>query len=129
MRRKGKTVTPSRRLQAKGEMSILQTTTKTPMKKIHQSSYPDLMIKMLSGNKKIIFSRLQLYAWPLFVYGCYAPCFGHPNRVYLSNDKHLRTCLLSMTRYRPSMKKIALKRSTLPVPLYLLLLESGKNNV
>ena len=63
MRRKGKTVTPSRRLQAKGEMSILQTNTKTPMKKIHPSSYPDLMIKMLSGNKKIIFSRLQLYAW------------------------------------------------------------------
>ena len=54
-------MTPSRRLQAKGEVSTPQTGEDTKIMR-RFINHPDLIIKMLSGNKKEIFSRFQLYA-------------------------------------------------------------------
>lgn len=66
MRRKGKTVTPSIRLQAKGELSILLTNTKNQCRKF--ISHADLSIKMLSGNQKIIFFQTSAVHTGLFSY-------------------------------------------------------------
>lgn len=66
MRRKGKTVTPSIRLQAKGELSILLTNTKNQCRKF--ISHADLSIKMLSGNQKIIFFQTSAVNTGLFSY-------------------------------------------------------------
>ena len=52
----------SRRLQAKGEMSTRQTGKDTNILCERFISLRDLMIKMLSGNEKYIFSRFQPYA-------------------------------------------------------------------
>ena len=68
LRNEDKTVTPSSRLQAKGEMSTPQTG-KVKDLSIHpdQETFilccPDLITKMFSGNIKYnIFSRFQLFA-------------------------------------------------------------------
>ena len=57
---KGKTLAPSRRLQAKGEMSTLQTCKDTNICERFINGL-NLYTKMLSGNKKYIFSKFQLY--------------------------------------------------------------------
>ena len=68
------TVKLSRRLQAKGEMSTRQTGKDTNIQCERFISLRDLMIKMLSGNEKYIFSRFQLYARAYVrVAGRYAP--------------------------------------------------------
>ena len=55
-------MTPSRRLQAKGEMSTLQTGKDTIMMRKRFISNPDLMIKILPGNQGKSTDILQISA-------------------------------------------------------------------